>query len=432
MRHRQFLVAAMLAGLAAFGSAAGEDWPQWRGPALNGSTTETNLPTTFGPGEELAWATKLPGVSGATPIIAAGRVFLPAMEPDSKALWALCLDRKTGEVRWKHSMGKGFANRMGNTGASPSAITDGKRVWFTFGTGRIAATDLEGRILWQRNIQEDHGDFEYMWSFGSSPLLYEGKLYLAVLHGHHRKPNRGLSYLLCMDPATGKDLWKAKRVTDARAESQQAYITPFPLTDAPGGAQLLIHGGDYLTGHDPADGRELWRSPDYNTRKDKWWRVVPSAVGTGGVAVGCSPKGGKLFAVRTVASDGKPAGSLLWESRKHSPDVCTPLIYDGKLFVLDGRKKRLACMVPGTGEVIWVGDLGGKAVFQASPTGADGKVYCINLHGEVVVCSADVSFKVLHRVDLGGKGCRASIAAAAGALFVRTDDTLFCFASAAK
>ena len=421
-------VLVVLAGALA-GTAAAENWPQWRGPALNGSTTETGLPAKFSATENVIWSADLPGIGGATPIVWGENVFVSAMEPDSKKLWAVCLGAADGKVRWKLPMGEGFTNKMGNTGASPSPITDGKTVWFYYGSGRLAATDLSGKVLWQRNIQEDHGEFEILWAYASSPLLYEGRLYIPVLHADHRKADRDISYLLCVDPATGKDIWKCPRITDAKGESRQAFITPFPLAGK-GGWQVLIHGGDYLTGHDPADGKMLWKSSDYNPSKNMWWRTVPSAVGADGVAVGYAPKGGRMFAVRTEPGDGKPAGSDLWQTRYNSPDVCTPLIYRGRLFVLDGRKKELVCMDLKTGQVHWKGDLPAKAVFQASATGADGKVYCINLDGEAVVASAGDSFEVLHHVAMGGKNCRSTIAAANGRLFLRTDTKLYCIGKA--
>ena len=404
-----------------------ENWPQWRGPFFNGSTTETNLPEKFSPTENVVWTADVPAAGGATPIVWDDRVFVSAQEAGSNELWAMCLSRADGKVLWKRPMGDGFTNRMGNTGASPSPITDGKRVWFYYGTGRLAAMDMDGKAIWQRNIAADHGEFEILWAYASTGLLYKGKLYIPVLHANHRIPNRNISYLLCVDPLTGKDVWKCPRITDAEGESRQAFITPFPH-EAPGGWQVLLLGGNYLTGHDPANGKVLWKSEDYNPSKDKWWRTVPSAVATGDVAIGSAPKGGRLFAVRTTAADGKPAGSEVWRTRYNSPDVATPLIYKGKLFILDGRKKELVCMEPETGKVVWKGELGGKAVFQASPTGADGKIYCINLAGEAVVASAGDEFKILHRVQMGAKGDRSTIVAACGQLLVRAGGKLYCIA----
>ena len=425
MKTCRKLGACIVAGTLLASVAAAENWPQWRGPFLNGSTTETNLPTTFSPTKNVVWVADVPAGGGATPIIWGDRVFLSAMEPDSKKLWAMCLNRVDGAILWKREVGTGFVNKMGNTGASPSPITDGKTVWFYYGTGPLLAMDLKGKELWRRDIQKDHGKFEILWAYASTGLLHDGKLYVPVIHGDHRTRRRDVSYLLCVDPKTGKDLWKAPRITDGEGESQQAFITPLPHK-APGGWQILLTGGDRLTGHDPAEGKMLWQSPSYNPSKNKWWRTVPSPVAVGNVAIGCAPKGGRFFAVRLTAEGDKPAGSEVWRSRYHSPDVCTPLIYEGRLFVLNGRKKELVRMEPETGKVLWTGELRGKAVFQASPTGADGKIYCINLRGEAVVASAGEEFKVLHRVNMGGQGVRSTIAPAGGNLFLRAGGKLYC------
>src|SRR5205823_3327307 len=115
--------------------------------------------------------------------------------------------------------------------ASPSAISDGKTVFFYFGTGDLAAFDMDGKVLWQRNLQKDHGPFNFQWIYGSSPLLYKGKLYVPVLHrdvpaSQWRSANPGESladsYLLAIDPATGKDIWKQVRPNDARVESKES------------------------------------------------------------------------------------------------------------------------------------------------------------------------------------------------------------------
>jgi outer membrane protein assembly factor BamB len=410
--------------LALASPSLADDWPQWRGPTFNGSTSETGLPQTWSTTENVAWVAALPGGGGSTPGVAGDRVLVTATDPKTAETFAVCLGRGDGKVRWQHAVCKSFAGRSGNTAATPSPIADGSRSYFLFGTGDFVAYDEAGKELWRRNLTKDHGAWEYMWEFGSSPVLYGGRLYLAVMHGDHRKAAAPESYLLCMDPNTGKDVWKRPRPSDAKSESRQAYTTPVPVAAA-AGPMLLVVGADYLTAHRPADGEELWRSDPY-TDRGPWLRTVPSAVATKDVAVVCGPKAGEMFAVPTGGKGKLTKADRLWTSKEHSPDVCTPLVYEGKLFVLDGNKKTLVCMDPATGKVPWKGDLGGKAVFQASPTGADGRVFCINLAGEVVVASAGGEFRVLHRAEMGGKACRASIAASGGQLFVRVDEKLYC------
>jgi outer membrane protein assembly factor BamB len=424
MNSRGRIVWAALAVLAAAGAAAAADWPQWRGPFFNGSTTETDLPERWGPAENVAWAADLPGPSGATPIVWGDHVFVSSADGAAKRTWAIALDRRDGRLLWKHETPGGFSNRQGNTAASPSPVTDGRRVVFTYGTGRMLACDFDGRVLWRRDIPKDHGEFETMWGYGSSPLLLQDRLYLPVLHGDHtRDEGVGESYLLAIAAADGKDVWKHVRPMAARRESRQAYTTPCPLETA-GGAQVVLAGGDCVTGHAPGDGRELWRSPPYNPGRITHWRTVVSPVAAAGLVVAAAPKGGGNFAVR-IGPTGEAMEGWAWTLKENSPDVCTPLVYNGRMYILDGRAKVLQAVEPATGRVLWRGDLGGKAVFQASPTGADGRIYCINLAGEAVVLAAGEEFKVLARIEMGGSGCRSSIAAARGRLYVRTDTKLF-------
>jgi len=123
------------------------------------------------------------------------------------------------------------------------------------------------------------------------------------------------------------------------------------------------------------------------------------------------------------------ASHSAWISKDFSSDVCVPLYYKNQLYVLDGDAKKLFCVELKTGKVKWQGNLGGGAVFRASPTGADGKIYCMNERGEVWVVSADEPFKILYKGDLGGAEwpTRSSIVAIDGAVLVRTSDTLYCF-----
>lgn len=420
--------------------APAENWPQWRGPLLNGSTPETNLPTKIGPTQGVAWRAKLPGGSGSTAIIWEDRIFVSAQDRAMKT-WALCLSRDGGKELWKHAIGKGFGNRYGNTGASPSPITDGTTVWFYYGTGDLLAFDMDGKQLWRRNIQNDHGKFDILWDYGASALLHGGKLYVPVIHGVYvprggrwRRPGgvkpaggkaAGKSYLLCVDPKTGRDVWKHSRPSDALNEATQAYTTPIPYAAA-GGTQILVTGADYITAHDPKTGRELWRSATYNPRRDGNYRTVVSPSVCGNVVVAAAPRGGDLF--------GGPIGGRrwAWTHQRNSPDVSTPLSYKGRFYVLVGKTRTLLCIEPKSGKIVGQCKLSGKTVFQASPTGADGKIYCINMSGEAFVVSAADSPKLLHRADFGGRGVRSSISVSNGQLLVRADDTLYCIGKKAE
>ena len=414
--------------------ARAENWPQWRGPKFNGSSDAKNLPDKLEK-ESAAWAAKLPGAGAGTPIMWENKVFVSSLDQQSQKLLAICLDRQDGRVIWRKEVGQGRFTNNRNNMASPSPITDGKTVWFYYGNGDLAAFDFEGNQLWSRNIQKDYGDFYYQWTYGSSPLLYEGRLYIQVLHrdvpAHGPRPHGAKpaeSYLLAIDPQTGKDLWRVVRPEEANAESKESYGTPMPF-DGSDRKEVVLIGGDVVTGHDAATGKELWRAGDWNPDKIGHWRIVPSVVTADGLAIACAPKGGPVTAIKAGGNGEITQTHTAWKTKEFSSDVCVPLYYNGNLYVLDGDgPKKLYCIELQTGKIKWQGTIGGQAVFRTSPTGADGKIYIMNERGGVWVLSAD-KFEVLYKGELGGADwpTRSSIAVADGDVLVRTSDTLYCF-----
>lgn len=443
MRYRM-AGCVLAAGVVCAGVARGENWPRWRGPFFNGSTTETNLPATWTETKNVAWATDMPGGSGATPVVWGDRIFLPSTDwqtkyedPRKKGLLAMCLDAGTGKVLWRHRCGWDRAIARNNM-ASCSCVTDGKTVVYTFGTGDMAAFDFAGKRLWTRQLETDHGLFSVLFGYSSSPLLWEGRLYLPVLRRPtpiHRKlspePLPWESYILCLDLATGKDIWKHDRWTDAQKESPEAYTTPMPY-DYGGVKQFLVFGGDYLTGHDPATGKELWRWEGYNLGKINHWRVVTSPLVTKDLIYISGPKKEPFFAIRPGAKGKVGLKQVAWTYKTYTTDAATPLLYRDRLYLLDGDKKYMTCLMPATGKVVWRERIGGRTVWRSSPTGADGKIYLMNERGEVLVLAAGDTYKELHRIDMGGKYARSSIVAANGQLLIRTAKKLWCLRKGGK
>src|SRR5215213_7099807 len=191
--------------------ALAENWPQWRGPKFNGSSEAKGLPDKLDKASAI-WSAPMPGSGAGTPAVWENKIFVSALDKQSLKLLAVCLDRKDGRVIWRKEVGQGVVTNPRNNMASPSPITDGKTAWFYYGNGDLAAFDVEGNPLWSRNIQKDFGAFNYQWAYGSSPLLHNGKLYVQVLHrdvpvgrGAPAGAGRAESYLLAIDPQTGKD-----------------------------------------------------------------------------------------------------------------------------------------------------------------------------------------------------------------------------------
>jgi len=433
MRRRAFLI-VVLAGISV---AQAADWPNWRGPNFNGTTDEKNLPSDWSRTENIAWSVDLPGCSAATPIVWKDRIFLSGVDSSKKVLLATCLDRKNGKVLWQREIAEGINRDRRSTFAAASAVTDGDIVVFFYATGDMVCFDLDGGRKWARNIQKDYGTFAFLWTFASTPTLFDGKLYMQVLQRDVPVSGRGLagekneSYLLAIEPETGETLWRQIRPSKARAESREAFSTPLPFT-LNGKQQLVVVGGDCLTGHDPKTGKEMWRWGTWNPRRISHWRLVPSPIAGDGVVLACAPKGNPIYAIRPgsgVLGD----SAVVWISegseREVSSDVPTPAFYDGDFFVLNDLRRHLSRVEPRTGKIKWAIETPGRAKYEASPLAADGKIYIINHAGEVAIVDA-ANGSVLKTIDMddpsGGEVVRASISVSDGQLFIRTTRRLYC------
>lgn len=423
-------VVAAIVGLAS--PAFAENWPGWRGPLHNGSSPETGLPLQWSTNRNVAWTAPLPGHGAATPAVWNDTVFVSTADTN-RNLVLLAFDRTNGAVRWQRPLGTGDFSQGHNNLASPSPVTDGRIVCALYGSGDLAALDFSGRVLWARNLGADFGRFSIMWLYGSSPLLHDGRLYVQVLQRNpssykYSKDDRAErdSYLLCVDPATGKDLWRHVRRTDASDEAMEAYTTPVPFAGAKGEDLLAVVGGDYVTAHLAATGEELWRCGGLNPKRGRWMRVVPTPVAGAGMIFACGPKREAVIAIRDGGRGDVTSTHTAWTHGDVTSDCCTPLFYRGRLYLMDGDKKRIACLDPVSGAVRWTGVLPVGSILRASPTGADGRVYCLAESGEVVVLEAGDEFRILATAAMGDGPCRASIVVAQGRLFIRTSRRLWC------
>lgn len=435
------------AGLLATGAAA-NDWPSWRGPTGDGRSTETGLPTSWSDSEGVTWKTPMPTWSGSSPIVWGDRVFVstaeggvrtegrrgrrgggapgdqpppkpePTPEPDPDAdrlsLWAI--DRATGEVMWTRSLGGGNEQMQKHNMSSPSPVTDGKSVWALTGTGVLEAFDFEGNELWGRDLQAEYGDFGLNWGYASSPALHQGVLYVQVLHGMKTDDP---SYVLAVNASDGSTLWRVERPTDAPRESPDAYTTPAVL-ERGGRTAIVVSGGDYVTGHDPATGEELWRLGGLNPEKNGNYRVVASAV-IGGDMLFVPTRKEPFQAFRLGAAHAAP--ELAWTTRE-GPDVPTPVTDGERLYVVKDNGVMLA-LDPGSGDVVWGPQRLEVGTYSASPVLADGRIYVTNEAGLTSVVSAGPEFELLAENDLAAYTL-SSPAVSDGQIFIRTERFLYC------
>ena len=179
-----------LVASAAIAIAASRPYPPTTGRPgggrrQNGISPEKSLPLKWSAAEGVTWKLAMPTLSGSTPIIWGDSIFLSvaegADEGDPLSLW--CVNRADGAVRWKQPMDTGNHKVRKGDMTSPSPVTDGKTVWLLTGTGVISAFDFAGKELWTRDLQKDYGKLGLNHGYGSSPLLYDGDLFVQVLHG---------------------------------------------------------------------------------------------------------------------------------------------------------------------------------------------------------------------------------------------------------
>lgn len=393
-----------------------ENWPQWRGPNLDGSSAERSLPVSWSAEENIAWKTPLPDRGAATPVVWGDHIFLSVSHDPEKddrlELWAL--DRRTGEVLWQRLLGKGNVLSYKQHMSTPSPVTDGEAVWVMTGTGILKAFDFAGKELWSRDLQADYGAFGLQWGYASSPLLYDGALFVQVLHGMKTDDP---SYLLRIDPRTGKTVWRVERPTDAVRESPDSYATPM-VFERDGKFEILITGGDVLTGHDPKTGKELWRVGDLNPQNSSTQRLVASPVVAGDHLFAFGKRGPILAFAR---GDG-PAPKLAWSVEKGT-DVPTPVTDGAHLYVIDD--KGIAwCYEIGSGDLKWGPERLAVGTYSASPILADGKIYITSESGVTTVVRAAPEFEILATNEVGGY-VLSSLAVARGQLFLRSDQYLY-------
>lgn len=420
--------AAVLAGTASISAAVpaaapASDWPQWRGPELRGTSPETSLPVKWSLTEGLAWKLALPTGSGATPIVSGDRIYLNVADGDTVSLW--CLDRKTAAVVWKKPLGAsaGHAHRKHNM-STPSPVTDGKRVFAMTGQGALKGFDASGRELWAREIQKEYGAFGTNWGYGSSPLLFEGVLYVPVLHGMKTDDP---SYLLGVEAATGKTRFRIERPTKAHTESPDAYTTP-TLARRGKEVEVVVSGGDIVTGHDPKTGAERWRVDGLNPESNPYYRIVASPLASGDVVV--APTRVKpMLALKAFGSGDVTKSAVVW-SFDSGPDVPTPTT-DGTLLYVVRDNGVLFCLELATGKTVYGPERLRSGTYSSSPLLADGKLYFTSEDAVTSVVKAGPRFELIAENALDGFTV-ASPAAASGQIFLRTSSHLYAIGPAAN
>jgi outer membrane protein assembly factor BamB len=289
------------------------------------------------------------------------------------------------------------------------------------GTGILKGFDFAGRELWARDIQKDYGRFGLNWGYGSSPLLHGDSLYVQVLHGMRTDDP---SYLLRIDKATGKTLFRVERPTTARMESPDSYTTP-ALLQYNNVTEIVLTGGDVVTGHDPATGKELWRADGLNPTNDPNFRIVASPVVFGDLII--APTRERPMLVLKAGGRGDVTRSHLLWTFDMGPDVPTPVTDGTHVYVINDRGI-MACLEARTGREIYARQRLKPGTYSASPVLADGHIYITNEDGLTSVVKAGPEFQVVAENDFNDYTL-SSPAVSNGQIFFRTTKYLWAIGS---
>ncbi len=372
------------------------DWPQWRGPGIDGAAANQVVPTQWDESQSVAWQSDVPGQGHGSPILIGDLVILATAieKPEQKQL-VVAYDRSTGERRWlKDVHVGGFASKKEihhkATYANSTLASDGERVFAAFfnsGAIWLTALDLRGEQVWQTRVCP----FKSKFGYAPSPVTYKSLVILAADH-------MGGGCLAGLDRESGELVWLKKR------PAVSTYSSPL-VAEIAGQDQLVISGCDQVSSHDPATGQLLWSCNAVT-------QATCGTVVTDGQNVFAS---GGFPDRQTVCIRGDGSGEIVWQNnaRLYEPS----LIYDqGNLFGV--TDKGIAhCWDAANGEEKWKERLKGE--FSASPVVCNGLIYVPNLNGQTFVFEADSeSLKEIAVNDLGNN-VYASPAIAGGDLVLR-------------
>ena len=446
MRMRQHLFLILLL-LPASLLSAGPQWPSFRGLNASGVADGQNLPEKWDGTKRTGIRFKIgiPGLAHSSPVIWDNKLFLTtaisskpkasfrpglygagtASEDRSEHQWRiLSIDKHTGKTLWQKTAKKGGPRdrrHIKATYANSTPATDGRHVVAVFGSEGLFAYTVDGRFLWKKTLGRlDVGAYDlpaYEWGSASSPIIWDGKVIVQC-------DTQGDSFLLAADVQTGKTLWKTSR------KELPSWGTPtiFPGPPSP---ELITNGSNFIRGYDPRTGKELWRLGGSSKI------TAPTPIFEDNhfiVASGRHPES-PIFCLRpgargniTLRDNSRSGGPVKWSKVRRGPYMPTPLIYRGKVYVLNNNGL-FACYDLKTGNEHYFERIPHRAHgFSASPVAADGNIYCAGEDGLVFVIKAGEKFKLLSTNPIG-EPLMATPALSSGAMYLRATSHLFAVGS---
>jgi outer membrane protein assembly factor BamB len=427
MKHFTSLLAVISGFIVTSAAGSAADWPRFRGPRSDGTTTDTTIPLQWSEKENIVWRTPLPGPGSSSPIVSGSNVFLTCYtgyggatnDPGDIAKLtrhALCLDRATGKIVWSHAVkatqpNKPYQGQYITTHgyASSSAVTDGRNVYFFFANEGVFAFTVEGKPLWNVSV----GLKAHDWGNGTSPIL----------HGNLLIVNAAIESdtLFALDKLTGKTVWSV------RGGFPASWNTP-TLAMVNGREELIVNASGKLRAFNPSNGTELWSS-----RGIRGAELCPSVVVRDGVAYVLGlPGTGQAMAVRAGGNGDVSATHVLWEIKKGS-NVGSPVVHDGHLYWANDSRAILYCAKAATGEIVFEQPLPvqRRDRIYASPILSGERLYFVSRTSGTFVVAAKPQFELLARNVIADDHSvfNASPAVADGKIFLRSDRFAYCIGS---
>jgi outer membrane protein assembly factor BamB len=382
--------------------AAAEDWPDFRGPRGDGHSTETRLPLNWSERQNVRWKVDVPGKGWSSPIVSNGEIWLTAATDGDRSLRVLAFNAADGKLLRNvevFRMAEAAKGHQKNSGASPSVVVEGDRVYAHFGGYGTACVRRDGTVLWRNqevNFWQVHGP-------GGSPVLFENTLLFSA-------DGNDTQSFVALDKNSGKVAWRKSR------PSGMAYSTPLVVRTTEG-PQVVSTGAHKAYAYDPRTGRELW----WVSYGDGFSNVPRPVFAHGLVYLTTGFNQPSLLAVRVDGRGDVTSSHVSWRMSRGAPHTPSPVIVGDVLYMVSDAGI-ITCVDAKTGKEQWKQRLPGT--YSASPVVSEDKIYFLNEDGETTVIAAQGPFRKLASNSLEGEFL-ASMAVADGALYFRSATSLY-------
>jgi len=379
-------------------------WARWRGPSGQGLVTGSGYPDTWSATENVLWKVPVPGSGNSSPVVWDDHIIFTTAYDGGSRLSVLAYSRRDGRLLWETFAPDGRSGRHHdkNGYASATPATDGERIYVSFGSRGLLALDMNGRLLWHRDL----GSIDNYHGPAGSPLLYEDRVIL------YQDQSRD-SFIAAFDARTGETRWETPR------SARVGWGTPIAVRVGDHD-EIIVNSQGRVIAYNPDTGGELWSC------EGTTFEVIPTPVVGYGMVFCASGRAGPTLAIRPGGSGDVTDTHLEWTSPRGSPFVPSPILYEDQLYMINDMQSIATSFDARSGRLMWQGRLGvaRREGFSASPVAFDGKVFFTNDEGETFVLKAGPEFEILRVNDIGERTL-ATPALVDGKWYIRTAQNLF-------